>query len=337
MVNLGATIEDVAKAAGVSKSTASRALGKYGYVSDETRKKVLEAARALNYRPHALAKSLVTGRTGTIGLLVADIENPFFARIARGVSDAISPEDYDLIVCSTNENPLEECHAVRALSNKQVDGMVIAPAMSDDYSHIEELAEEGIPMVLVDRFIDSLRLDCVAVTNPEGSEDAIDHLAALGHYRIAFLGDSTSTTHERLDGYRQALMKHGFKLDDRLIRITDYPVQSGYREAISLLCQDSPPTAIFAASNFMTIGALEAARDMNIGIPDRLSLVGFDDLEWYDFVAPPITAVRQPVYELGRIAAQSLLQRIKGDDSRPTVIRLPTRLIIRKSSGKASS
>ena len=105
-------------------------------------------------------------------------------------------------------------------------------------------------------------------------------------------------------------MKHGFKLDDRLIRITDYPVQSGYREAISLLCQDSPPTAIFAASNFMTIGALEAARDMNIGIPDRLSLVGFDDLEWYDFVAPPITAVK-PVYELGRIAAQSLLQRIR--------------------------
>jgi LacI family transcriptional regulator len=336
VVNLAVTIEDVAKAAGVSKSTASRVLGKYGYVSDETRRKVLEAARVLNYRPHALAKSLVTGRTGTIGLLVADIENPFFARIARGVSDAISPEDYDLIVCSTNENLLEECHAVRTLRNKQVDGMVIAPATTDDYSHIEELAEEGIPMVLVDRFIESLKLDCVAVTNAEGTREAIDHLAGLGHLRIAFLGDSTSTTHERLDGYRQAMAEHGFSMDDRLVRITDYPVQSGYREAISLLCQDSPPTAVFAASNFMTIGALQAARDMNIRIPDELSIVGFDDLEWYGFVAPPITAVRQPVYELGRIAAQSLLQRINGDNSRPAVLRLPTRLIVRKSSGKAS-
>lgn len=331
--NLAATIKDIAALAGVSRATASRALGGYGYVSEEARKKVLVAAEKLRYKPHALAKSMVTGRTGTIALLVADIENPFFAKVARGVSDAITPDGYNLIVCSTNENLREEKLAIDGLCQKKVDGLILAPVSYVDATHLKELVDQHIPVVLVDRLVTGVEADIVAVTNMEGSYEAVRHLVQSGHERIGFLGDSVSTTAERLDGYRKALGDAGLAVRDEYVMLGEYSIESGYREAVSLLSGTNRPTAVFAASNFMTIGLLTAVKDMGISVPGELAVVGFDDMDWFQLTTPTITAVAQPVYELGRVAAQRLIRRIAGDATRPEITRLPTRLMIRESSG----
>jgi len=321
--------------AGVSRATAARVLGGYGYVSEEARQKVYEAARQLGYRPHSIAQSMVTGRTKTIGLVVGDIENPFFAKMARGVSDTIIHEGYNLIVCSTNENPIDERSAIDGLCRKKVDGLIIAPASRREHSHIDELIEHKFPVVLVDRVLDVAGVDMIAVTNVEGAFDAVKHLLERGYREIAFLSDSfeISSNVERFEGYKRALAEKGLPIREDYIRTGSYTVEAGYREAVSLLSGTVRPEAVFAANNFMTIGVLRAAKDMHIAIPGQLALVGFDEMDWLELVSPTITAIAQPVYELGQVAAQRLLRRIAGDMTRPEVIRLSTRLIPRESSG----
>lgn len=327
------TVEDVAKLAGVSRATACRALGGYGYVGEATKTKVLEAASKLKYSPHAIAKSMVTGRTRTVGLVVGDIENPFFASVARGVSDAITPEGYNLIVCSTNESLKDEAIALEGLYQKQVDGLIVAPVSSTDGSQIKDLTKRGVPVILVDRPSEGLDVDFVGVANSEGAYEAVRHLLQRGHRRIGFLGDSIATTVERLEGYRRALSEEGVPVDESLIRIGAYSVENGYRSAVSLLSGTPCPTAVLAASNFMTTGLLMAIKDMQLRVPDQVAIVGFDDMDWLKLVSPAITAVAQPVYELGRVSAQHLLRRIAGDTRPKEFTRLSTRLIVRESSG----
>lgn len=331
---MGTTIKDVAALAKVSRATASRVLGGYGYVSREVRERVLEAARTLHYRPHAIAQSMVTGRTKTIGVVVGDIENPFFARAARGVSDAITPEGYNLIVCTTNENASEERRAVEGLCDKRVDGLIVAPASTSDFAHLADLVRQKVPFVLIDRVLELNGLDMVAVHNEEGAWEAVRHLIQRGHTRIGFLSDSfdISPNVERLEGYQRALTEAGLEYDAKLVRMASFTVESGYREAVSLLSSPGRPTAVFAANNFMTVGILRAAKDMHLAVPEQLALVGFDDMEWLELTTPTITAVAQPVYELGQVAAQRLLRRIGGDANRPEMVRLPTRLMVRASS-----
>lgn len=330
---MAATIKDVAMLARVSRATASRVLGGYGYVSEETRVRVLEAAQELRYRPHAIARSMVTGRTGTIGLVVADIENLFFAKVARGVSDAITPENFNLIVCSTNESVREERLAIDGLRQKWVDGLIVAPSADGDRSHITDVVDQGIPLVLVDRVIESIQTDAVAAANSEGAYEAVRHLIRLGHTRIGFIGDCISTTEERLCGYKRALQEAGIEVDGSRVRIGAYSVEGGYRDAVTLLRDGKSVSAVFAASNFAMMGLLMASRDMQVNVPEHLAVIGFDDSEWHELTSPTVTAVAQPVYEVGRVAAQHLLRRIAGYHGRPEVTRLATRLMIRESSG----
>jgi LacI family transcriptional regulator len=334
MAYLRATITDVARVAGVSRSTASRVIGEYGYASESAKKRVLEAARELGYRPHAIARSMVTGRTGTIGLVVADIENPFFARCARGANDAITPEHHNLIVCSTNENVHDEIRAIDGLCQKQVDGLIISMASRDSLDHIASITAGEVPVVLIDRVADDpqAEFDAVAASNVEGAYEAVCHLISSGHKRIGFLGDSIITTSERLTGYKQALTENNMAISEPNIRIGSYSVEGGYREAVSLLSAKNPPDAVLASSNFTTIGLLMAIEDMDLVVPDEVAVVSFDDMEWCKLTSPTITAVSQPAYEMGRVAAQQLLRRISGDKSRPELTRLPTRLIVRESS-----
>lgn len=326
------TVEDVAKLAGVSRATACRALGAYGYVGEAARTKVLEAASQLKYSPHAIAKSMVTGRTRTVGLVVGDIENPFFASVARGVSDAITPEGYNLIVCSTNESLKDEAMALEGLYRKQVDGLIIAPVSSTDGGQIKDLVKRGVPVVLVDRPLEGVDVDFVAVANSEGAYEGVRHLLQRGHRRVGFLGDSITTTGERLEGYRRALSEAGVPVDESLIRIGAYSVESGYRGAVSLLSGTPGPTAVFAASNFMTTGLLMAVKDMQLRIPGQVAIVSFDDMDWLKLISPGITAVAQPVYELGRVSGQHLLRRIAGDTKPRETTWLSTRLIVRESA-----
>ncbi|MGI6148730.1 MAG: LacI family transcriptional regulator [Firmicutes bacterium] len=326
------TIIDVAKAAGVSRATAARALGGYGYVSERASKAVMEAAEKLNYRPNELARSMITGRTNTIGLVVADIRNPFFAGIAHAVDETLETYGYTFIVCSTSESLDREQKALELLSRRQVDGIILAPTSSNVGEHIASIAQK-LPIVLIDRVVEGLRLDAVAVNNQEAAAEAVRRLIQAGHRQIGFLGGPSwlSSIRERYAGYTQALAEAGLKLDDRLIRWGSYSTEEGLYQALSLLKQKDRPTAVFTGYNELASSILMACRELAIRIPQDLSLVCFDHQEWLDFLTPPISSIAQPVGELGRVAAERLLSRINGDASPVETVRLPVTFCDRES------
>lgn len=330
------TVKEVAKAAGVSSATASRVLGNYGYVSDEVRATVLEVARKLGYRPHALAKSMVKGETKTVGFVVGDIENPFFASLAKYVNALISLQGFTLMVYTTDENLEEEIKGVESLISKQVDGLIVAPASTRDVSHIVAAQNSGVSVVLVDRPLSNLRIDSVTVDNTKGMFDAVSYLIQTGHREIGFLSDSLeiSSNQERLLGYRQAFQEAGLTPSDYLITVTGYNVMDGYQGAVGMLSNPSRPSAVVTANNFMTIGFLLAARDMKLSIPADISLIGFDDLDWYKLTDPPVTSVSQPIKRIGQEVSRLLLSRIaaRGEITHPETICLSTHLIHRNST-----
>ena len=332
---MSVTIRDVARAAGVSTATAARALGGYGHASPAARRKVTESARRLGYRPNVVARALVSRATTTVGLVVGDIENPFFAAAARGLSDVMDAHGYTVLLANADEDAGRERRAVDALRARQVDGMVVVPAPGASPEHLAELVTAGVPLVLLDRAVVGVAADSVLARNAGGARAAVAHLAALGHRRIGVVSDSPEITSsaERIQGYRQALRAAGIAPVPGLISIGGPTRDDGEAAALRLLDRPDRPTAVFTANNFMTVGALRAARALGLRIPDDLALVGFDDLDWTTLVQPPVTVVRQPVADLGRVAGERLLRRLDGDAGPPRRIRLDANLIVRGSCG----
>jgi LacI family transcriptional regulator len=332
---MAGTIRDVAREAGVSQATAARALAGYGYVSPATRHRVRKAATSIGYRPNVVARSLVSGATKTIGVVVGDIENPFFAGAARGIADVLERDGYTLLLANSDEDLGRERRAVEALRARQVDGLAVVPSSGDDGAHLAAILREGRPVVLLDRPIAGLAVDAVLVDNRAGAERAVHHLASLGHRRIGLVGDSPGivSTGERIDGYRTALAAAGAPVDDALVSLGGSTIDEGHRLARALLDRPDRPSALFTVNNFMTAGALGAIRELNLRIPEDVALVGFDDLDWTTLVDPPITVVAQPVAELGRAVAERLLERLRGDLGPPQELRLRTRLVVRGSCG----
>jgi len=332
------TIKDVARKAGVSPATASRVVGGYGYVSRGTRRKVLAAVDELGYLPDVVARSMVTKSTRTIGLVVTDIANPFFAQLARGVENITWQNRYTLILANTDEEVEREKAIIRALLEKRVDAFIVVPASSKRAPHLEKLVQYGIPLVLLDRSVEGLAVDTVMVDNEDGACQAVSHLIRSGHRKIAMLLDNLdiSTNIERLAGYRRALAENGIRVDDEFIQSCQYTCQSAYELAASMLKNPNRATALFTANNFMTIGALRAIYEGGLNIPQDIALVGFDDLEWIQFSSPLISTVVQPVLELGEVAGQRILARIKDGAGSPMEIRLKTRFAVRESNGVAS-
>jgi LacI family transcriptional regulator len=329
------TIRDVARAAGVSTATAARALGGYGHASPAARRKVNESARELGYRPNVVARALVSRATTTVGLVVGDIENPFFAAAARGLADVMDAHGYTVLLANADEDAGRERRAVDALRARQVDGMVVVPAPGASPEHLAELVAAGVPLVLLDRAVVGVAADSVLVRNVAGARAAVAHLAGLGHRRIGVVSDSPDITSsaERIQGYRQALRAAGIAPEPGLISIGGPTRDDGEAAALRLLDRPDRPTAVFTANNFMTVGALRAARSLALSIPEDVALVGFDDLDWTTLVQPPVTVVRQPVADLGRVAGERLLRRLEGDAGPPKRIRLDANLIVRGSCG----
>jgi len=332
---MSVTIRDVARAAGVSTATAARALGGYGHASPAARRKVSESARRLGYRPNVVARALVSRATTTVGLVVGDIENPFFAAAARGLADVMDAHGYTVLLANADEDAGRERRAVDALRARQVDGMVVVPAPGASPEHLAELVTAGVPLVLLDRAVVGVAADSVLVRNVAGARAAVAHLAGLGHRRIGVVSDSPEITSsaERIQGYRQALRAAGIAPEPGLISIGGPTRDDGEAAALRLLDRADRPTAVFTANNFMTVGALRAARSLGLRIPDDVALVGFDDLDWTTLVQPPVTVVRQPVADLGRVAGERLLRRLEGDAGPPNRIRLDANLIVRGSCG----
>jgi LacI family transcriptional regulator len=327
------TIRDVGKLAGVSQATAARVLGGYGPASPTVREKVEVAAARLGYVPNSVARALASGLTRAVGLVVGDIENPFFGAAARSMSDALEEHGHTVLLTNSDEDLDRERRAVETLRARQVDALVVVSSANGPLPHLTAAA--AAPLVLLDRTVRALRADSVTVDNRGGARMAVEHLVEHGHRRIGLVSDtpSISSSAERIEGYRDALAAVGIKPGGHLMSLGGATRSDGYRAARRLLEAPDRPTALFTANNFMTVGAMLALADLGLRVPDDISLVGFDDLEWTTLVDPPLTVVAQPASELGVVAADRVLARLAGGGGRPRRFKLGTTLIVRASCG----
>jgi LacI family transcriptional regulator len=342
------TVADVAKRAKVGKSTASRALGGYGSVSPDVRDRVLSAADELGYRPNELARSMNTGRSRTIGVIVGDIENPYFSVAMRGISDTAKASGYDVILANTSEDLEAEQHAVRVFLDKRVDAMIVAPSTAYQFGHLREVQHLKRPLVLLDRNIHDLDAAAIQVAIAPAASEATDLLLGLGHRRIAFIsalitdGDrfaqvqtGVSSVSERLTGVVDALRSHDIEPDPALMRFKADSETATARIIDELMALDEPPTAIIASDSNVAMSVLLALRSRSIAVPGQMSLIAFDDAPWARISNPPLTAITHPIYEAGAAAARTALRLI--DHLPPPEFELAARLTLRDSHGVPTS
>ncbi len=331
----GATILDIAKKVGVSAMTVSRALTGSTEVSAATRKKVLECAAALEYRPNRWARSLVTSRSSIIGVVIPDIGHSYFAEITGGIEEIVEKEGYDLLLCHSGMDPGRERAELDTLIGSQVDGLIVASEQPENApKSFHELKRRKIPFVLIDRFFPEAPFPSVRVDDREVGRLATQYLIELGHRRIAFIqGRALSTATLRFQGYRDALKDGGIPFRKELIEPGRFDIASG-REAMKRLLQvKNPPTAVFAANDPMAIGAVYACRDAGLGIPANISIVGAGNIEGAHHPTPFLTTVDWPRREMGRAAASLLLDQITNPAKPATAQKVftPT-LLIRQST-----
>ncbi len=329
-----ATIKDVAQAAGVSITTVSHTINGTRRVSDELRERVLRAMQQLDYHPNGLARGLRMGETKTIGLIVPDNSNPFFAEIARTIENIGFQNGYSVILCNSDGNTEKQQTYVHVLAMKQVDGIIFISA-GRSTSDLRFLIDDGIEVVLVDRDEPDPAIDIVLVDNEQGGYNATRYLLDLGHRRIAcILGpDSLSPSEQRAAGYRRAISEAGLELPADFVVGGDFMLAGGELAAVELLGRPDPPTAIFVCNDMMAIGAIRGARGRGVRVPEDLSIVGFDDIPLAGAVFPPLTTMAQPTAQIGALATELLLRRLQGPacDVRPERIVLPAQLVIRAS------
>lgn len=327
-----ATVKDVSQVAGVSTATVSRVLAGFEEVSDETRQRVLEAARALNYQPNRNARNLRKNTTSKIGVIISDIQNPFFGSIVRGIEKVTIKDDYTLILGNSDEDSEREKKLIAMLLEEGVAGVIIVPTNADAESY-RPLFGSHTPFLVIDRRLPLPALDMVLVNGAAGAEMAVDYLVSLGHRKIGYVGGlkHLSVMHEREQGYLAALQKHNLPLVPDYLRQGNNRQDGGQAAVCELLALPKPPTAILIANNLMTLGGLQAIHESGMRIPDQVSLVGFDDMDWAPSLRPPLTVVAQPAYEMGETAASILLERIRDPEQPPRTVVLDTRLIVRAS------
>ncbi len=326
-------MKDVARQAGVSTATVSRVLNGRTNVKPEVRAKVVEAIEALKYRPSRVARRLRTKSTHVIGLIISDIQNLFFTSVTRGIEDVASRNGYSLILCNTDEDLDRERVCLEVMHDENVAGIILASA--SETGHDPELLG-GIPVVALDRLIKDVPLDAVLVDNVGGAKKAVSHLLSLGHRRIGLItGQQELTTgRERREGYEQAMAEFSVAIDPALTRLADFRrVDDSRRQALDLLTLPDRPTALFTANTLITLGTLTAIQELGLRVPDDIALAAFDDIPWATLLNPPLTAVPQPTYELGKTAAEMLLARIADPGRPPTHIRLELQLVVRESCG----
>ncbi|HEY0071275.1 MAG TPA: LacI family DNA-binding transcriptional regulator [Chloroflexia bacterium] len=329
-------IHDVARHAGVSISTVSRVLNGNARVNSDVKKRVEAAVEALAYQPNSAARSLRTNRSRIIGLLISDIQNPFFMGLIRGVEDEALRHEYSLILCNSNESPQREQQYLDVLYAERVAGAIIVPTREQLGEEVlRRFQERRIPIVAADRRVKDKSIDAVLVDNVRGAREAVTHLIANGYRRIGVIAGPTGITtgRERLEGYRQALQDAGIPHEPLLERSGTFKVESGQELADELLDLTPAIDALFVGNNLMTLGALKAIQARNLRVPEDLALVGYDDIQWAELGSVSLTTVVQPVYELGSAAALRLFQRLQNPaiQSRQEITLTPS-LRVRGSS-----
>jgi LacI family transcriptional regulator len=318
--------------------TVSRVINGRAGVDAETQRKVEDAIAALDYVPNRIARGLLSQKTQTIGLIVPDVVNPFFAPVVRGAETAARRAGFRVLLCNSEGDLRLEREYIEDLVAHRVEGLLLAPANDETRHSIFPLLRGGFPLVLLDRSLPGSDCDLVVSDSVSGARRLTEHLIAVGHRGIAHLtdADDTSTGRDRLEGYREALAAAGIPHRDELVFRTTVDQLGGYRAAQEVLALDPRPTAIFAVNNMTAIGAMKALRERGLSVPEDMALVCFDDVEHLAVLSPFLTVVDQPAETLGSLGAQLLLERIAGKAGpRSRRIVLQTDLIVRRSCGSS--
>ncbi len=324
------SIKDVAEAAGVSTATVSRVLSNGLHVRPEVRERVMATVERLGYRPNLVARSLRSQQSSTIGLIVSDISNPFFTAISRAVEDTAYEQGFSVLLCNTDENPEKEAIYLNLMRDTAVAGAIMSPTRHT----IANFAGSNFPfpIVVVDRSISNSDVDAVLLDNVDAAFRLITHLIEQGYRRIAALCSEMSTGLERQLGYEKALHAHGLTPKSEYMKYVPPKAEAGYAATLKMLDLTEPPDALFTVNSLIAEGALQAIRERNLTIPDDIALVTFDETTWTSLVQPAITLIAQPTYEIGKTAAELLMQRI-ADSGRPTrQVILKGQLLVRGSS-----
>lgn len=326
-------MDDVAKLADVSTATVSRVLTKPSMVSKKTREKVLAAIEELNYQPHVVARQFRTRETKIIMVVVPDITSAFFAGVLRGIEHYAVKNNYQVILADTENDPEREREYISLLYQKQVDGMILLTARSNqrELAHIAE----NYPVVLACEYMDGLNIPTVSIDNISSARKAIQHLIDLGHNRIAHITGPMDVilSRDRLRGFQQALINNDIDSNPLYIQEGDFSIKSGYNQMLKLISLEVPPSAVFVFNDEMAIGAVNAIKESGLNVPEDIAVVGFDNIEMASIFTPHLTTIDQPKYEIGTKAMELLLKLIRKETFSKKKYVLDNQLIVRQSCG----
>lgn len=322
------TISDIARESGVSQTTVSRVLNNSGYVKDETREKILKIIKEKKYIPSAIARGLSTKKTNTIGVVVPDINNPFFGEVIKGIGEIADKYNFNIILCNTNDNVKKEIKALEVLKEQRIEGIVITPSSVEDEfnsEYLKDIQNFGIPVVLAEGQVKFSDFSGVFTDNIKGAYEAISALTKNGHTKIAIITGrmNTKSAKDRLEGYKKALMENNLNIDEEYILYGDYKEQSGYNLTKEILTMKDRPTAIFVSSNLMTFGAVKAIYEKELSIPKDISIIGYDNLEILNIVGLNISYVSAPAREIGIKSMKLLIERLKNSNKTKTIVLKP--------------
>jgi DNA-binding LacI/PurR family transcriptional regulator len=332
------TLKEVAQAVGVSTMTVSRVVNNRPNVDEKTRKKILDAAREMGYTPNHVAKSLVSSRTYTIGVIIPEISHSFFPEVVRGIEEATDNKNYQIFLTNTSDSFGKEQKVINALRSKRVDGILVSSSLrTDDFSFYKQIIQSGLPLVFFDRGIEDIGASCIGVNDKTASRQITGHLISHNYHRIGYLSGPkrVSIGKERFDGYIEAMTRHNLEIDERLIIENGFNEKGGYEAMNKLLALPDGirPRAVAAVNDPVAFGAMDAIRDAGLKIPDDIAITGFTDDIRAELVACPLTTVHQPAYEVGKKAASKLIRTIENRDEPIENVELITNLVIRKSCG----
>jgi LacI family transcriptional regulator, galactose operon repressor len=326
----------VARVAGVSITTVSHVINRTRVVSPHTERAVLAAVVQLGYVPEDTARSLRQVGARSIGVAMSAISNVYFGEVVHGIEDEAAAHDFTILLADTHDRTNDEIRAVADFLERGVEAVILAPA-GDGHEAVAQAARKGVPIALVDRLVPTATIDQVGTENIAPTGDLVSHLLDAGHRRIGLISGLPGlvTTEERITGYKRALRTRGIRVRSELIRSGHSDTEGGRAALLSLLELPKPPTAVVVANNLMTIGALHAARDLRLTVPDDLALVAFDDFPWADVFHPRLTTMAQPTELIGREAVRMVLARLTNPDIPPRRVVMPPRFVHRDSCGCA--
>jgi LacI family transcriptional regulator len=333
------TIHDIARKLNITASTVSRALNDNPRISEATKKAVHKAAKALNYQPNMIAAALRNGKTNILGVIVPTVDRSFFSSVVKGIEEIANTSNYNVMICQSYDDPAKEADTVEALLNARVDGILVSLSKgTDSIEHFNKVKEKGIPLILFDRSYDNLEVSHVVIDDYLGGYKATEHLIQQGYKRIAHFTSlkKVSIYKERLRGYQDALLKAGIPYLPELVIESNLQLDDGRQSMEALLKLSNKPDAVFSASDYGAMGAMQLLKERKITIPDKIGLVGFGNEPFTSFTDPTLTTVDQRSSRMGNAAAEIFLEEVAGEDTNfiPKKTVLMPELIIRKSSVK---